>query len=126
MPKSIIVIEDVGGSFKRFLRQAPKVARAHLAKAVKDTTEAVRDHMARTAPVGPDAPHIAQEQEAKSRGLRGQAGILDNDHEAHIALFNEYAPNKQPFMMPAAFSQEQPFANRGKAALQAMEAELQD
>jgi hypothetical protein len=112
------VLEDVGGSFAAFKRNAPKVFRAALLEAVHKTTFAVEQRLHATAPVGPDAPHIRDEMTSQMRGLTGRAGIFDNDEQAHVALFNEYSPNHQPFMRASADAEADEFLKRVTRALQ--------
>lgn len=122
-----VTIVDVNGSFARFIREAPKVARVYLSAAVGTTTVAVTQRMKALAPVGPDAPHIKDDlasQLPKRHALVGRAGIFDNDEQAHIALYNEYRPNKQPFMLPAALDEENAFRARAIAALKQVETTL--
>ena len=112
MARTVVGIEDVGGSFARFLKQAPKVARAEIAKAVAKTAEHLADEMFDNAPPRSDTPpHVKDAIDYESRGLSGKAGVLagsepaggtDGTTQGMVALFNEYAPNKQPFMLPAA------------------------
>lgn len=117
---------DVNGSFKRFLKNAPKEFREVLKDAVKRTSFALERRMASSAPIGPDAPHIRDFVTHKVRGLQGQVGFIDataqagpeNDATiADVALYNEYRPNKQPFMLPAAEAEASDFVKRAKAAL---------
>lgn len=112
------VLEDVGGSFAAFKRAAPKVFREAMIEAVKKTTFAVNQRLHATAPVGPDAPHIKDDMTMVMRGLTGRAGIFDNDEQAHVALFNEYSPNHQPFMRAAADDEADEFLKRATRAMQ--------
>jgi hypothetical protein len=120
-------IEDVGGSFARFIREAPKEAKALCKAAVESTSFAVLQRMKATAPVGPDAPHIKDELAMKVRGLMGRVGILQSEGEdgpAHIALYNEYMPNEQPFMRPAAKAEQDTHTRRVKEAIGQLERRL--
>ena len=120
-------IEDVGGSFARFVKQAPKEARELCKAAVRTTTFAVLQRMKATAPVGPEAPHMKAALDLKISGLRGRAGILTSTGEgddAHVALYNEYLPNKQAFMRPAAMAEKPDFTRRMKEALGQLERRL--
>lgn len=121
------VLEDVNGSFARFIREAPKEARMLCAAAVKDTTFAVLQRMQATVPVGPDAPHIKDDLGMKASGLSGRAGILASSGEgdsAHIALYNEYDPNQQPFMRPAAKAEQPLHLRRMREAIGQLERRL--
>jgi hypothetical protein len=127
------VIEDVGGSFARFLKQAPKVVKHHVIDAVELTAFSLGKRMEQDAPVGPDAPHIKDFVTWKRRGMTAQVGYLDATEAAGpgntatiagVALMNEYAPNKQPFMRPAAERESPIFVKRMKNAIKDIEAAL--
>lgn len=120
-------LEDVNGSFARFIREAPKEARLACKDAVQKTTFAVLQRMQATVPVGPDAPHIKDDLAMAVRGLSGKVGILTSSGEgdsAHIALYNEYVPNKQPFMRPAAKAEQDVFVRRMSEAIGKIERRL--
>jgi hypothetical protein len=120
-------LEDADGSFGRFIANAPKECKELLKSAVQSTTFAVLQRMQATVPVGPDAPHIKEDLAYAVRGLNGRAGILKGTGEgdsAHIALYNEYIPNKQPFMRPAAKAEEGAFVRRTLEALGQLERRL--
>jgi hypothetical protein len=122
-----VEIEDVGGSFARFIATAPKEVRARLSEAIATTTFIVSQRMKALAPVGPEAPHMRDAIEAqlpKRNGLSGRAGIFDNEEEASVALFNEYRPNEQWFMRPALLDSEDGFRARATRALQQVERNL--
>lgn len=115
------VIEDVGGSFARFMREAPKEMRKLLAGEVKATAFSLERRIAFKAPHGPDAPHIKERVTHKARGLSAQVGYIDATEPAapgnpasiaDVALYNEYRPNKQPFMRPAAEAEASDFVKR--------------
>ena len=121
------VIEDVNGSFKRFVEQAPKEAREICKAAVQTTAFAVLQRMRATVPVGPGAPHIKDDLAMKVSGLRARVGILESSGEgdsAHVALYNEYVPNEQPFMRPAADAERSDFTRRMRDALGQLERRL--
>lgn len=132
--KTVIVIEDVGGSFARFMKTAPKVARKFVGAAVAKTVEHLADEMFDLAPPRSDQPpHIKDAIDYESRGLSGKAGILEGAEpagsdstatQADVAIFNEYNPNQQPFMRPAAEREAAPFVARVTAALKKVEREL--
>lgn len=128
MARSIgVELVDVNGSWARFLKAAPKDVRSALSDAVAKTTFAVAQRMKAMAAVGPEAPHMRDAIEAqlpKRNGLSGKAGIFDNDTEAHVALYNEYRPNAQPFMRPAARDEDSDFKVRATKALQQAERSL--
>jgi len=126
-------IEDVGGSFARFVKNAPKDVRSALNDAVKKTCFAMEGRMSVLAPKGPDSPHIKDAVTHKVRGLTGQVGFIDATQQAgadndatlaDVALFNEYSPNKQPFMRPAAEAESSDFVRRATHALTQAERNL--
>jgi hypothetical protein len=120
-----IEFEDVNGSFARMIREAPKVAREYLSRAVTDTTLAVRDRMEKLVPVDEgDLYEAIDVRVPRKTGLMGRAGVFDNPELVSRALFNEYIPNKQPFMRPAAVDEANAFEARARKALQQMEAAL--
>jgi hypothetical protein len=125
-------VEDVGGHFERFLAECPKMVWEELRYAVNETASGVRYRMRANAPVGPDAPHIAQDIEAsKARHKKKtgtvsavvgywtpkQAGPNNQSTQAEVALYNEYKPNAQPFMRPAAEAEASEFAGSVRDAL---------
>jgi hypothetical protein len=123
MPRAFRIttrLEDVNGSFKRMIEQAPKETKALLSAAVQTTTFALGQRMKAMAPVSDEAPHMRDDITIKVRGLNGRAGILKGEGEndsAHVALYNEFVPNKQPFLRPAAFAERSDFARRAKEAI---------
>jgi hypothetical protein len=134
--KVTIHLEDVGGSFKRFLAAAPREARAALHDAVEKTAFSMQQRMKALAPIGPDAPHIRDTISYKRRGQRAEIGLLQgeggdqpsapgsNASMADVGLFNEYNPNAQPFMRPAAEAENADFTKRVAAALAQVERNL--
>lgn len=127
------VIEDVGGSFERFKRDAPKIARQYVYDAVERTAFGLQQRMKAMAPVGPDAPHIRDRVTYKRRGATAQVGFIDATEPAapgsdasiaDVALYNEYDPNKQPFMLPAAQLESRDFLKRMTDALQRVDRDL--
>jgi hypothetical protein len=126
---SRIYIEDVDGSFKRFIQKAPKEVRANLQDAVRKTAFGVGQRMRANAPVGPDAPHIRNDIDVQhGRGLSSKVGYFggsdNSSDQAHIALYNEFKPNAQPFMRPAAEDEESSFRQLATAALKNAERSL--
>lgn len=130
-----IVLEDVGGSFARFVKESPRIARSFIHDAVEKSAFAMSRRMAATAPRGPDAPHIQQAIAYKRRGMRAEVGILEDVGSqpaaagssatmAEVALYNEYRPNRQPFMMPAAEAEAATFTRRVSDAVKQMERSL--
>lgn len=136
-------IEDVNGSFDRFIRQAPKELKKRMHVPVLGTAFALSKRMAANAPVGPDAPHLAEAVTFKHTGLTAQVGYLaehfggdparDDDPEiwksmlvtnAWVALFNEYNPNNHPFMRPSAEAEAPEYVKRVYEAIASMERAL--
>jgi hypothetical protein len=118
-------LEDVNGSFARFIDQAPKVARKYLATAVFLTTGRVYNRMEANAPVLDGDLKVALQFDTK--GLSGRAGILKGEGEndmAHIALYNEFRPNEQAFMRPAAKAEQGGFVAAVTRALEQCERDL--
>lgn len=119
-----VEMEDVAGGFARLCNAYPKEMRARISVAVLSQVHALAERMMHDAPVGPDAPHIAKTATFKHNGLRGEAGYIDghfgempagDDNDAtiaEVALYNEYNPNHQPFMRPAAEAEARPFGKR--------------
>lgn len=130
MARQVLEIEDVGGSFARFLREAPKVVKRCVIDAVELTAFSLDRRIEQDAPVGPVAPHIKDHVTWKRRGMSAQVGFLNattpagpnNDSTiAAVAMFNEYMPNEQPFMRPAAEREGPLFVKRMRNALKDVE-----
>jgi hypothetical protein len=126
-PGMTVTVEDVGGSFAAFKKNAPKEFKSAMSDPVSKTTFAVWQRMRAVAPVGPEAPHMRDALQAKlpkRDALSGFVGIFDNDEEAHVALFNEYRPNEQPFMRMSLYEEDALFKARATKALQQAERDL--
>jgi hypothetical protein len=129
LPKIVVEVEDVNGSFKRLMVQAPKQARRFLSTAVFSTGAAVQRTMEATAPFGPEgegatpSDHIKLDIEHRGRhgGLSARVGVFDDEGQVAVATFNEYAPNRQPFMKAAAINESGEFVARAVKALQQCE-----
>lgn len=126
-------LEDVGGSFKKFLREAPRVTRSYIHDAVEKTAFALQRRMEFNAPQGPDAPHIKNHVTYKRRGQRADVGFLNATEPAapgsdasiaDVALYNEYRPNGQPFMRPSAEAEDKNFIRRVSDAMRQTERDL--
>ncbi len=123
------VVIDVNGSFKRLMTEAPKQSKKFLSTAVFLTAAAVRRRMETTAPVGPSgegrAPgdHISQDIEHRGRNgaLSARVGIFDDPDQVAVAAYNEYAPNRQPFMKRSAEAESEGYRQRAIEALQQCE-----
>jgi hypothetical protein len=129
-PRVNVWVEDAGGSFRRLINESPKVARELLQDALDKTAFSLAQRMRSKAPVGPDAPHIKDHVTTAGRGLSRSVGYINattaagpvNKHSiASVALFNEYMPNQQPFMRPAAEAEGPDFAKRVTQAMQQLE-----
>ena len=111
---------DVDGSFAKFLTQAPKDVRMHLSHAVKVTTFSVYQRMRTTvrqiAYLTGEMYEALEQRPPKTTGLTGRAGLWDST-QAEIGLYNEYTPNKQPFMRPSVDEEQKFFVRRAISAV---------
>jgi hypothetical protein len=123
-----VYIDDVGGSFARFIKNAPKEAKEQLAHAVRVSAVGVAQRMRANVAVGPDAPHLKDDVDVTQRGMSARIGFFgggsDASDQPHIALYNEFTPNTQPFMRPAAEDESSEFRSRAIKALRAAERNL--
>lgn len=114
------ILEDVDGSFARFLRELPGDARVHLSHAIRITTYAIagrmRETVKRIAYLTGDMHNKIENRPPKQTALVGRAGIWDTV-EAEIALYNEYTPNRQPFMRPSVDDEQRQYVKRVQAAM---------
>jgi hypothetical protein len=125
-------VVDVNGSFARFSSRAPKAMRAELKKLVTRIANRVSDEMYDKAPPRSEVPpHVRDAIDVKQVGLTARVGILDGEGDSgtdatmgEVALFNEYSPNRQPFVRPAAVASERPAAEYASKTLAAVEREL--
>jgi hypothetical protein len=136
-PKVMVNVVDVNKSFARFIQYASRgEARKRLNAPVLLTADALAQRMKATAPVGPDDAHIRDAITFTQRGNSAAVGLLAQDFGgdsagdgtgatmAEVALYNEYSPNKQPFMRAAAEADDGPFRRRIEDALQSIERAL--
>jgi hypothetical protein len=127
-----VEIEDVKGSFRRLIDDAPKRVRKYMATAVFQTSMAVLREMEARAAMGPEGEGLTPDEHIKLdlthqgrvTAMSQRVGIFDNAGQAAVALFNEYSPDHQPFMKPAAEAEAGPFLARAIEALQKVEREL--
>jgi hypothetical protein len=125
-PKVMVNVVDVNKSFARFIQYASRgEARKRLNAPVLLTADALAD----------DA-HIRDAITFTQRGNSAAVGLLAQDFGgdsagdgtgatmAEVALYNEYSPNKQPFMRAAAEAEDGPFRRRIEDALQSIERAL--
>ncbi len=134
--KVTIHLEDVGGSFKRFLAAAPREARSYIHDAIEKTAFSMQQRMKAYAQVGPDAPHMRDAISYKRRGQRAEIGLLEeagggepaspgsNTTMAEVGLYNEYNPNAQPWARPAAEAENADFTRRISDAMKQVERSL--
>lgn len=116
-----VTIEDVNGSFARLVNEAPREARAFLSQAVATGTTAVAQRMRALAPEDEGDMKAAIETKLPKRNrLSGQAGVFDEE-QAHVAMYNEYHPNRQAFMRPAAQDEANTFRDLAERALKKLE-----
>jgi hypothetical protein len=133
-PKIRVDVVDVNGSFKRFIEFASKgEARKRLHSPVLSTAAALETRMRASAPVGPGEDHIKNAITFSHRATSAQVGLLSEDFGgdpagdgsnatmAEVALYNEYNPNKQPFMRAAAEAESKGFERRIADVLKDME-----
>lgn len=128
-----MVLEDVGGSFRKFLRTAEPTLKKHVESRVDKTAQAMVNRMKAMAPFGPEAPHIRDAITYVRRGKMAEIGFINATQPAgpgstativDVAMYNEYSPNQQPFMRPAAEQSDGEFQRNITDAIQAMEREL--
>lgn len=133
MAASGITVEDVGGSFAKFTRNAAPTLKKHLGSRIDKTAQAMVQRMKAMAPVGPDAPHIRDAIDYVRIGNMAEIGIIDGGQQAgphnlatlaDVALYNEYSPNRQPFMRPAAEQTDGDLQRNVTDAIEQMEQEL--
>ncbi len=119
-----IVIEDVKGSFAKFIKNAHKTLEKHVETSIDKAAQSVVERMRSAAPVGPDAPHMRDAITYRRRGKMAEIGIFDEEM-AQVALFNEYSPNHQPFMRLAAEQSDSDFVRKVTEAIVRMEQALE-
>jgi hypothetical protein len=130
--KITVDLVDLNGSFRRFYTQAPKVVRAALKGVVTKGADRLSDEMYDRAPPRSEAPpHVRDAIDVKQVGLSAKVGILNGEEASgtdatmgEVALFNEYAPNRQPYMLPAANATTRPLEDMARKALAKVEQEL--
>lgn len=105
-------------TFTPFLEQAPTVLKAAGRRGAQQTTPKVLARMEA------NAPRLTGVMASRLTANGGQVGIFDNSEEASVALFNEYSPNHQPFMRPAAQSSVGDLIEAMTSAIQGAEADL--
>jgi len=128
MDRIDVTLVDVRGSFRRLLDEAPKKARQYLGTAIFMTASGVKRDMEAGAPVGPDGSgltpdtHVKTEIEWKGnpKALSQRVGVFEPG-DATVALFNEYSPDHQPFMVPAAKNNSDRLLKEATIALQKVE-----
>lgn len=130
MVKITAELEDVGNTFRTFVTEAPKLTRKLLGTAVFTTARRVLGSMESGAQQGPDGQGLTPGEHIKfdldenwstRHPLYARVGILDDPEQALVALWNEYSPDEQPFMVPAALENESGFQSAAAAALRSLE-----
>jgi hypothetical protein len=131
-----IEIVDLNRSMEKFVKTGAKEIKKRLQVPVLATAFRLQQRMSSMAPEGPDAPHIKNTVTFKHRGLRAEVGYLAEDFGAEpaadgstasiadVARYNEYNPNNQAFMLPAATLEAKPFVQRMIEAVQSAERAL--
>lgn len=125
----IVRIVDVDGSLAKFIRQAPTVVRNECMAPVRGTSRAILRRMETKVQVGPEAPHLRDDLSAEVKGLGGRIGILEDvadkpaapgsdATQGEVALYNEYRPDRQPFMGNSARAEADSFQDGVAKALQ--------
>jgi hypothetical protein len=126
-----IEITDVNGSFARFTSQGGKMLRERLSHAIGLTAVALQARAEQEAPYGPEGEgadpsgHIRLELETRQRSgaLFAEVGVYD-PLGAEVALFNEYTPDRQPFLRPAAQQVDRLFTQNSQEAIAQLERDL--
>lgn len=105
------------------IREAPKHVRVYLNHAVITTATSVAQRMrARVAVDEGELKGAIDTKLPKSKtSLHAQAGVFAPEEEVAVAMFNEYIPNKQPFMRAAAQDEASGFKDRAQRALKQAE-----
>jgi hypothetical protein len=137
MPRRRNVWIEDDGTFKRFMQNAPKVFRAVVRQAIKDTAEGpVEMKMRAYARVGPDAPHIKDDIEVKVAQKSAQVGYLKaepaggsdpNATQPDVALYQNYGTKRakgNAFMSRAADDSANEYRDRMIKALREAERKL--
>ncbi len=132
-----VELVDVNGSFKRMVAEAPKLAKKLMGTAVFLTARSVLKNMESAAPVGPDGEGLTPDEHIRedltenwkaTRPLVASVGILGSgdNPQAHVALWNEYSPDRQPFMRPAAHANADYYLKVATEAMKSLENKLAD
>lgn len=124
-----IRVVDVDGSLAKFIRRAPSVVRDECSVAVRATARAILRRMEEKVHVGPDAPHLRDDLSYVAEGLGGRIGILEEAADkpaapgseatqGEVALYNEFRPDRQPFMGNSARAEADSFEDGVAKGLQ--------
>lgn len=107
---------DAGGRTKRWISRAHDVLRKEvITRGTHPTAKSILGSMQDRA------PRLTGAMASKLTVDGGVVGILDDSEAASVALYNEFSPNHQPFMRPAARANESTLDQRATAALQSAE-----
>lgn len=118
-----MALDDVGGSFAKFVKNAHKTLVKHVEPRVDKSARLMVEKMRAAAPVGPDAPHMRDAITYQRIGKMAEIGIFDPE-QAQVALYNEYTPNRQPFMRAAAEQSDGEFVRQVTDGIAQMERDL--
>lgn len=117
MAKVHVVVKDPDKAAKKF-GDIPDFIQVFVDKGLNESADRLLARMVDKAP---------KLTGAMSRALSTDGavvGILDNDQEADVALFNEYSPNHQPFMRPALQAEASDFRRQLEDSLKLAESKL--
>jgi hypothetical protein len=121
---------DVHGSLRRLVIMGPKVFRGFIKPQIQVSAHAVAARARTLAPVGEAMPkgrrHIRDGIEVAVHPVKlfADVGFFSNPDEAAVAIYNEYTPNRQPFLRPALEAEEREYHTRFVKALRAAAGEL--
>jgi hypothetical protein len=134
---TVVGIEDVGGRLERLFRDGPQVFKEELQHQVRISAVSLGQRMRALAPKGDLAPHIKDDVETSKASIgkktvSARVGFItpkradsrSDTTQAEVALYNEFQPNVQPFMRPAAEAEASEFRQRIIKALQSAERNL--
>lgn len=128
MDRIDVVLVDVNGSCKRLFEEAPKKLKQFLGTAVFLTSSGVKRDMEAGAQLGPGGEGLTPDTHIKfeiewmgnPKALSQRVGVF-TPGDADVALYNEYSPDHQPFMVPAAKNNSALLLKEATIALQKVE-----
>jgi len=128
-----IELEDVGGSFTKFIRQAPKEMRRHIEGHIEKSGAKLAAMIKAQVHVGENAPHIRDAITYRRYGQLVLIGLLDANQPAvpgsdttlaDVAMYEEVSPNHHPYMRPTAEQFHNQFLKDMTEAIEAAEKAL--